>query len=155
MVWDPCAPNPCCPPPAPAQSYQPLPISTGTIGYDRCGNVEVYAAPRTVRRPVAWHNWPIPPSFPGASNSGGGWNSDVWPGGWTGGGGYPGWGGGGGWWGGPPWVMPPVYYPPGAAPPWWPFPTSDLAAVLTGGAAMAQWLIANRPAPQAARRARR
>lgn len=64
-------PNPyaVCPP-APCAPYQPLPISTGTVGLDRCGNIEVYAAPRVVRRPVAWNCWPIPPTFPGWSNSG-------------------------------------------------------------------------------------
>lgn len=52
---------PCSPPPCPP-SYQPLPISTGNVGIDRCGNIEVYAAPNTVHRQVCWPpcSWPIP-----------------------------------------------------------------------------------------------
>lgn len=62
-----CAPSGVCPP-----IYQPLPINTGNVGIDRCGNIEVYAAPRTVQRQVCWPtcSWPIPPSFVGWRNSG-------------------------------------------------------------------------------------
>lgn len=51
-----------CTPPLPTGPYQPLPISTGNVGIDRCGNIEVYAAPGVVRRPVCWPTggWPIP-----------------------------------------------------------------------------------------------
>lgn len=98
-----------CPPPCP-EPYQQLPISTGTVGIDRCGNIEVYAAPRVVRRPVNWPWWPIQPSFPGWSNSGVSWD--------------PGPGHGQGW--------------------MWDGTGAGLAAVLTGGAAMANWMLANR-----------
>lgn len=55
MSWcNPCPPAPC----QPAQ-YQPLPISTGNVGIDRCGNIEVYAAPTVVRNTVSWGCWPI------------------------------------------------------------------------------------------------
>lgn len=96
-MWPPCPPQP--------QQYQPLPISTGAVGIDRCGNIEVYAAPRTVHRQVCWPacGWPIPPSFVGWYNSGGG---DM----------------GGGW-------------------------GAGLANLLTSGAAMANWMIANRTKP--------
>lgn len=99
MGCPPVCPPASCPPP-----YQPLPISTGTVGLDRCGNIEAYAAPRVVRRPVTWNCWPIPPTFPGWSNA-----AD-----------YDGWAGG-------------------------PGPISGglagLAAVMTMGAPMAQWMI--------------
>lgn len=53
-MW--CPPEPC---PVP---YQPLPISTGNVGIDRCGNIDVYAAPGVVHRQVCWPTcgWPIP-----------------------------------------------------------------------------------------------
>lgn len=56
-VAPPCPPAPCAP-----QQYQPLPISTGTVGIDRCGNIDVYAAPGVVHRQVCWPtcSWPIP-----------------------------------------------------------------------------------------------
>ena len=108
-----CPPQPCQP------QYQPLPLSTGTVGIDRCGNIEVYAAPRVVRRPVSWQHWPICPSFVGWSNSGVSWDSG---GGW----------GGGSWWSGMPSVSP--------------YGAGNLAAVLTGGAALAAQMIAARPA---------
>lgn len=41
------------------QPYQPLPISTGASGLDRCGNVVAYAAPGVVQAPVGWCCWPI------------------------------------------------------------------------------------------------
>lgn len=93
-----------CPPAQPVQ-YQPLPISTGASGLDRCGNVVAYAAPRAVVAKVCWPQcgWPIPPSFVGWRNSGSGWASGNWGGG--------------------------------------------LAAVLTSGAALANWMIANRTKP--------
>lgn len=58
-MW--CPPPPCPPPPCPPQ-YQPLPISTGNVGIDRCGNIDVYAAPGVVHRQVCWPQggWPIP-----------------------------------------------------------------------------------------------
>lgn len=45
------------------QGYQPLPISTGNVGVDRCGNVVAYAAPGVVHARVCWPacGWPIPP----------------------------------------------------------------------------------------------
>lgn len=49
---------PCTP--CPPQQYQPLPISTGNVGIDRCGNIDVYAAPGVVHRRVCWDRWPIP-----------------------------------------------------------------------------------------------
>lgn len=48
----------CCQPCPP--QYQPLPISTGNVGIDRCGNLHYYAAPNVVHRPVHWHRWPVP-----------------------------------------------------------------------------------------------
>lgn len=88
--------NPCPPAPCPPQ-YQPLPISTGNVGIDRCGNIDVYAAPAVVHRPVQWPCWPIPNQQPG-------WPFSVWGG-----------GGGGSW-----------------------------QQVLTGGAALANWMIQQR-----------
>lgn len=57
---------PCPPPPCPPVQYQPLPISTGNVGIDRCGNIAVYAAPNTVHRQVCWpqNGWPIPAQLP-------------------------------------------------------------------------------------------
>lgn len=58
-------------PPVP---YQPLPISTGNVGIDRCGNIEVYAAPKVVHARVCWPpcGWPIPPQrWPGHHGCGG------------------------------------------------------------------------------------
>ena len=68
----PCSPAPCTP-----VQYQPLPISTGTVGIDRCGNIDVYAAPGVVHRQVCWPTggWPIPtqqPGWPGSRWQGGG-----------------------------------------------------------------------------------
>lgn len=44
------------------QPYQPLPISTGNVGVDRCGNVHYYAAPKVVYAKVSWPcgQWPVP-----------------------------------------------------------------------------------------------
>lgn len=55
-----------CPPPPCPPAYQPLPISTGNVGIDRCGNIDVYAAPATVHRQVCWPQggWPIPAQLP-------------------------------------------------------------------------------------------
>lgn len=102
-MW--CFPNVCAPPGPCPPAYQPLPISTGNVGIDRCGNIEVYAAPRTVQRQVCWPTctWPIPPSFVGWPNSG------VGDGGWGGG--------------------------------------SVFAQMLTGGAALANWMIQSRRGP--------
>lgn len=58
-------------PPVP---YQPLPISTGNVGIDRCGNIEVYAAPKVVHARVCWPpcGWPIPAQhWPGHHGCGG------------------------------------------------------------------------------------
>lgn len=113
------------------QSYQPLPISTGTVGIDRCGNIEVYAAPSVVRAQVNWPpcGWPVPAQLP--------W----WP--WCGGQ-FPGPVGSG-----PPfWGASPT--PPSGAPPTvWPWPWMlgsgmDLTQLMTGGAAMAHWMIGMR-----------
>lgn len=97
-MWT-CPPFPCPPPPCPPQ-YQPLPISTGNVGIDRCGNIDVYAAPGVVHRQVCWPpcGWPIP---------------------------YQGWWGSGNWGGG----------------------LSGLANVMTMGAPMADWMIAQRRSP--------
>lgn len=54
--------SPPCPPSTGSQQYQPLPISTGNVGIDRCGNITVYAAPNAVQAPVSWPacGWPVP-----------------------------------------------------------------------------------------------
>lgn len=117
------------------QSYQPLPISTGTVGIDRCGNIEVYAAPNVVRNQVAWGCWPIQCQQPG-------WPpGPTWGGGYPGGG-YPGWGGG--WW----WWMASGGIDPGfTAPPWWGGPVASPAGVnirqaaQDRGTAMAEWML--------------
>lgn len=122
------------------QPYQPLPISTGTVGIDRCGNIEVYAAPNVVRNRVHWGCWPIqfqgwwlyqgPFTPPGrGSCGGGGWGSGGW--------------GMGDWW---RWLTPPV--DPGfSAPPWWGSPVASPArtdirqAAQARGTAMAEWML--------------
>lgn len=55
-----------CTPPLPTGPYQPLPISTGNVGIDRCGNIDVYAAPNVVHRQVCWPQggWPVPAQLP-------------------------------------------------------------------------------------------
>lgn len=118
MNYWPCTPMP----------YQPLPISTGNVGIDRCGNIDVYAAPKTVHRQVCWPQggWPVPAQLP--------W----WP--WCGG--RPGYGGG--WWRLASGGIDPGF----TAPPWWgPW---DMAGVLRAGQPMAEWMIAARQQRRAA-----
>ena len=51
------------------QRYQPLPISTGAVGVDRCGNIELYTAPGVIHARACWpcnqyppgpYRWPWP-----------------------------------------------------------------------------------------------
>lgn len=45
-----------CPPPLAS-----LPISTGNVGIDPRGQVQVYAAPRVVHaKATCWREWPVP-----------------------------------------------------------------------------------------------
>lgn len=102
---------PCAP-----QQYQPLPISTGNVGVDRCGNVELYTPPRVVHARVCWPTgWPAP--------------MPCWP--WAGWGAGPTWPQHGGKW-----------YGGGCS-----CGGSALASVLTAGAPLANWIIANRAQP--------
>lgn len=121
------------------QSYQPLPISTGTSGLDRCGNVVAYAAPSVVQAPVGWGCWPIQCQQPG-------WPpGPTWSGGWT-----PGWSGGGGWWPWWWWGASGGIDPGFTAPPWWgaswpmPVRTDMRQAAITQGTQLANWMIAQR-----------
>ena len=92
--------------------YQPLPISTGNVGVDRCGNVHYYAAPRVITARACWPSWPVCTQWPW-------WGCCSCGGRCTGGCGGWGWAGAG---------------------------CGGLANVLTGGAPLAAWMLAQ-PGP--------
>ena len=93
--------------------YQPLPISTGQSGLDRCGNVVLYTAPTVTHARACWPCgiWPIPTQWC--------WTPPL------------------------PHPWPPASGCAGCLP-------SGLAAIMTSGSAMAQWMISQpKPVPRA------